>query len=97
VTHPFHPLAGEVFDIVDRRCLEGGEYLYLEIRPGVVQGIPVAWTSLGATYPFVAMAAGRSMIRVDALLRLAEIVSELGEQLTGERAEVLVKGNMPNV
>jgi hypothetical protein len=97
VTHPFHPLAGKVFDIVDRRCFDGGEYVYLEIRPGVVQGVPVAWTSLGATDPFIAMAAGRSTFRVDALLRLAEIVSELGEQLTGERAEAHVNGNMPIV
>jgi hypothetical protein len=97
VTHPFHPLAGEVFEIVDRRCLESGEYVYIETRPGVVQGVPVAWTNLGATDAFVAMAAGRSMFRVDALLRLAEIVSELGEPLTGERAGAPVKGNMPNV
>jgi hypothetical protein len=77
VTHPFHPLYGGTYEVVDRRrCHE--EYLYLEVDGERVQRLPVGWTSLGGVDPFVQRSAGRSLFRVDDLLRLSELVAEIG-------------------
>lgn len=59
-----------------RRCHE--EYLYLEVSAGRVERLPAGWTSLGGIDPFVQLSAGRSLFRADDLLRLAELVAEIG-------------------
>jgi hypothetical protein len=77
VTHPFHPLHGGTFEVVDRRrCHE--EYLYLEVGAERVERLPARWTSAGGVDPFVQLSAGRSLFRVDDLVRLAELVAEMG-------------------
>jgi len=77
VTHPFHPLYGGTFAVVDRRrCHE--EYLYLEVSSERVERVLAGWTSLGVVDPFVKLSAGRSLFRVDDLLRLTELVAEIG-------------------
>jgi len=85
VTHRFHPLYGGTFDVVDRRrCHQ--EYLYLDVGGDRVERVPAAWTSLGEVEPFVEISAGRSLFRVDDLVRLSELVAEI----TG-RAEGMAK------
>jgi hypothetical protein len=80
VTHPFHPLHGKVLEVIDRRYVGDRERVYLEVEPDRVVALATAWTSLGPKEPFVTMAAGRSLFRVDDLVRLAELVSELDGQ-----------------
>lgn len=77
VTHPFHPLFDQVFEVVDRRRLVCGERLYLEVEPGRVESVPVGWTSQAVADPFVTMAAGRSLFHVDDLVRLGDLVAQL--------------------
>lgn len=91
VTHPFHPLHGGKFEVVDRRrCHE--EYVYLEIGGKRVERLPARWTSLGAVDPLVELSAGRSLFRVDDLLRLSELVAEIG--VAGQkRADEACKSN----
>lgn len=76
MTHPFHPLYGGTFEVVDRRRCHH-EYLYLDVGGERVERVPAAWTSLGGVDPFVKMSAGRSLFRVDDLLRLGELVAEI--------------------
>lgn len=79
MTHRFHPLYGGTFDVVDRRrCHQ--EYLYLDVGGERVERVLAAWTSLGEVDPFVKMSAGRSLFRVDDLVRLSEFVAEITDR-----------------
>lgn len=78
MTHPFHPLHGRVLDVVDRRRSGPDEdRLYLEVEPGRVVPIPAAWTSLAPPDPFILLAGGRSLFRVEDLLRLCDLVADI--------------------
>ena len=81
VTHPFHPLSGQVLEVVDRRRFEAdGERLCLEVASDRLEWIPVAWTSLGPPDPWIDLAAARSLFRVEDLLRLADLIANVGEE-----------------
>ena len=63
-------------ELVDRRRSGAdGERLYLEVTPDRLEWIPVAWTSLGPPDPWLDIAAGRCLFRVEDLLRLADQIS----------------------
>jgi hypothetical protein len=77
VTHPFHPLHGQEFEVVDRRRVKSGEdRLYLQVGPEQVVTVPAAWTTLGRPDPLVELAGGRSLFRVEDLVRLCGLVAE---------------------
>jgi hypothetical protein len=44
-------------------------------RRGVVRSLPASWTDAGAIDPFVVRAAGRSVLHVDDLVALIELVA----------------------
>ena len=46
---------------------------------GRVRSMPAAWTDVGESDPFVALAAGRAAVRTEDLLALAALVRELAE------------------
>ena len=81
MTHPFHPLSGQVLDVVDRRRFEADrERLCVEGTPGRHEWVPVAWTNLGPPDPWLDIAAGRCLFRVEDLLRLADLIARVGEE-----------------
>ena len=81
VTHPFHPLSGQVLEVVDRRRFEAdGERLCLGVTSDHLEWIPVAWTSLGPPDPWIDIAAGRCLFRVEDLLRLVDLIARVGEE-----------------
>lgn len=55
----------------------GEERVYFLDSSGQVQRLPASWTDVVGEDPFVAVAAGRSPLRVEDLLRLADLVSGL--------------------
>jgi hypothetical protein len=74
VTHPFHPLAGQVLQFVARsRCWSGDVVFYLD-EQGRRRPIPAAWTDVVADDPFRVMAAGRCPFRTADLVALADLV-----------------------
>ena len=80
MTHPFHPLHGQVLEVVDRRRYEDVERLYLEVEPGRIETLPVTWTSLGPPDVWLDIAAGRCLFRVEDLLRLADLIAGMREE-----------------
>ena len=81
MTHPFHPLSGQVLEVVDRRRFEAdGERLCLEVSAGHLEWIPVAWTSLGPPDPWIAIAAERCLFRIEDLQRLADLIARVGAE-----------------
>jgi len=70
-THPFHPLRGRVFEIVDHRCCWGEDWVYFYDSDGCLRSVRTAWTDIASPDPFVVAAQGRALMRVADLLRLA--------------------------
>lgn len=75
MTHPFHPLSGEVLDLFRYRRSQRSEWVDATGRDGRVVSLPLAWTdAAGEDDPFLVFSAGRSYFRVEDLLRLATLV-----------------------
>ena len=76
VTHPFHPLCGQTLDLVAQGREWGEERVYYRDQDGRMRFLPVCWTNLAASDPFVAMAAGRAHFRVEDLIRARNRLKE---------------------
>ena len=74
VTHPFHPLFGHEFNLVDYRNCWAEERVFYVDETDQVRSLPACWTSAAADDPFVVLSAGRSHFRVSDLIELADLV-----------------------
>ena len=81
ITHPFHPLSGQEFDLVCHRHAWSQDRVYFHNDQGRLISIPAGWTSVEAEDPFVAMAAGRSTLHMAALQTLATLVQRVRRQI----------------
>lgn len=79
VTHPFHPLHGREFLLVDRRQTWGEDRVYFIDETGALRRLLAAWTSAAAPSAFEVIAAGRSPFRVVDLLRLVALIARQEE------------------
>ena len=77
ITHPFHPLFGREFAVLDERRSRHGERVWYCADDGSARTVPRGWTSLAATDLFATIAAGRAWFRWDDLLRLVRLIAEL--------------------
>jgi Family of unknown function (DUF5372) len=77
VTHPFHPLQGQQFVLVQVRLNWGEERVYYLDANDRLRSIPLRWTSLAAPDPFVTIAAGRAYFRPTDLLTLSQLIREI--------------------
>jgi hypothetical protein len=75
VTHPFHPLHGREFTLVDYRNTWGEEHVYFHDYSGRLRRLPASWTSVAAPCAFEVISAGRSHFRVEDLLRLVALIA----------------------
>ena len=87
ITHPFHPLHGREFVLVERRSAWGEERVYFHDDEGRLRRLPAAWTNAAAVNAFEAISAGRSHFRVEDLLRLVALIARQSESgdLTGAK------------
>lgn len=76
VTHPFHPLFGKVFELVDRRRTWGEDRVYFHDAAGKLCRMSAQWTSAAEVDLFVLTSAGRSSLRVSDLLELVRVVEQ---------------------
>ena len=86
VTHPFHPLYGQQFEILDYYQHWGIYKVTFYDAPGHVRGLPAAWTSLVPPDPFVVFAQGRALFRPDDLLALSALLHHLKHHQSEEPA-----------
>jgi hypothetical protein len=75
VTHPFHPLYGCEFEMIEYRHAWGEERVYFLDSSGHMQRLPASWTDVAGEDPFVVVAAGRSHFRVTELLQLVDLLA----------------------
>ena len=77
MTHPFHPLHGREFEMIEYRRAWGENRVYFLDSSGQMQRLPASWTDITGEDPFVAVAAGRSPLRVEELLQLVDLLDRL--------------------
>jgi hypothetical protein len=77
VTHPFHPLFGQEFDLVMRGLNWHEDKAFFQDSAGRLHSIPVVWTDLAAEDPFNVVAAGRAMLRTQELLDLVRLLGAI--------------------
>jgi Family of unknown function (DUF5372) len=77
VTHPFHPLYLQEFDLVVRRYNWGEDRAYYHDAQNDLQSILTRYTSLKAKDPFVCIAQDRAFFRTMDLLHLLDLISTL--------------------
>ena len=91
MTHPFHPLAGREFDLVVRKNNWAEDRVFFFDDDGQLTSITAGFTDVDPPDPFVAVAAGRSALRVEDLLALADLLDGLRPLKRSRR----VKPNTP--
>ncbi|MDP6767500.1 MAG: DUF5372 family protein [Arenicellales bacterium] len=74
MTHPFHPLCGHEFELINIAYCWGYERVFYVDETEHVHRLPARWTNAVAEDPFVVISAGRSDFRLPDLLQLVEIV-----------------------
>ena len=79
VTHPFHPLYGQQFEILTCRHNWGEYRVTFYETADHVRGLPAAWTSIVPPDPNVVLAAGRAAFRVADLLQLSHLIGRIEE------------------
>lgn len=84
VTHPFHPLHGREFELVDRRTTWGEDRVYYQDGENLKR-MPASWTSAATVDPFVTLSAGRSLFRTEDLLSLSTLIAREREARPGQR------------
>ena len=77
VTHPFHPLFGQEFELVEYRNNWGEDRVYFFNTKGEVRSIPAGCTNAAGVDPFVEISAGRSFFRTKDLMELADLLERL--------------------
>lgn len=77
VTHPFHPLSGREFELLEQRWAWGELRVYFHDDEGKLRRMPASWTDIGDADPHVVLAGGRSFFRLEDLIRLADLVGQI--------------------
>jgi hypothetical protein len=60
VTHPYHPLCGQTFELAAQNKEFGEDRVFYRDADGRMRYLPARWTSMAAPDPFVIAAAGRT-------------------------------------
>ena len=79
MTHPFHPLFGQQFEILTCRHNWGEYRVTFYETADHVRGLPAAWTSIVPPDPDVILAVGRAAFRVADLLQLSHLIGRIKE------------------
>jgi hypothetical protein len=83
VTHPFHPLTGQSFELVSRSLHWGEERVIYRAADGTLPSIAVTLTDFAPPDAFCRIAAGRAAFRMMDLLTLSALLKQIGKRLDG--------------
>ena len=81
ITHPFHPLHGQEFELVSYRHNWGEDKVYYYDHSSRLISIPARCTSVAPEDPFVRISAGRSFFRIEDLIHLCTLIENLKRDL----------------
>ena len=78
MTHPFHPLSGNEYELAGYGHTWGEQRVFFrEFDQTRVRSLPASWTDVDGADPFLVLSAGRSYFRGEDLLQLAVMLTEL--------------------
>ena len=80
VTHPYHPLYGQRFELVVVRHNWAEARAYYHDERGVLRWMSLEWTDLAPVDPYVEISAGRALFRVTDLLELTQLLAVLDRE-----------------
>jgi Family of unknown function (DUF5372) len=80
VTHPFHPLRRQTFDLLAVRNNWGGDRVSYAGPEGRLRTLPVEWTDVIEPDLVVTVGAGRAFFRTDQLRELRKLIDECWRQ-----------------
>jgi hypothetical protein len=83
ITHPFHPLTGQSFELVSRSPHWGEERVIYRAADGTLPSIAVALTDAAPPDAFCRVAAGRAAFRTVDLLALGALLNQIMERWGG--------------
>jgi len=81
VTHPFHPLFGRKFDLIDYTIGWGDGRVFFHNDENLLKSLPARWTSIAPLDPYVELAMGRCFLRLPELLELANLLKDIKDNL----------------
>jgi hypothetical protein len=81
ITHPFHPLTGQSFELVSRGQHWGEERVIYRAADGRLPSIAVALTDLAPPDAFCRIADGRAAFRMIDLLALRTLLNQIEKRL----------------
>ncbi|BCH19122.1 Y4bD/Y4pK family protein [Mesorhizobium sp. L-2-11] len=81
ITHPFHPLLGQIFEVVSRSPHWGEDRVIYRAANGTLPTIAVALTDMAPPDPFRRIAAGRAAFRIVDLQRLLGILEQVSSSI----------------
>lgn len=76
MTHPFHPLYKQKYEIVTIRQNWGEQRVYYYDSQNKLKSFPLSWTSAQPVDVFVKQAKGRSHFRMEDLLELRVLLDK---------------------
>jgi len=77
ITHPYHPLLGEKFPIINKKQIGGIDTLFLKGSPGGTFPIPLDWTDQAPPPPYKILNMKPPILKVECLLKLMDIIDNL--------------------
>jgi len=80
ITHPFHPLYGKQFELIEHRFIFTESYVYFHDASDHLREIPAVWTDFVKGDSFVELAAGCSPLHAGSLLELADLVEQMAKE-----------------
>ena len=86
ITHPFHPLCGQTFELVSRSSHWGEDRVIYRASDGTLPAIAAAFTDVEPPDIFRRIADGRAAFRMVDLIELVGLLQRLTKRPEGEDA-----------
>ncbi len=77
ITHPFHPLSGQILPLLAQRFAWGEERVFFaDTQTHEVRSLPLAWTSLAPPDLFLIVAAEQTVLRLKDLQQFVQFLQQ---------------------
>lgn len=86
ITHPFHPLKGQTFEMISRSPHWGEDRIIYRAADGTLPSIATAMTDIEQPDAFRRVAAGRAAFRAVDLVDLVALLDRISAPVEGEDA-----------
>jgi hypothetical protein len=86
ITHPFHPLKGQTFEVISRSLHWGEDRVIYRAADGTLPSIAAAMTDMAQPDAFGRVAAGRAAFRTADLIALVTLLERISAPVEADDA-----------